>query len=209
MKNEIQPEERMALINGLDQYGAALLHYITALDYSELISILYEHGADLNVQSKDQLTPLVIAAAKGHEKSVKKLIRLGAVFWNQSADDSFLSQQNKEGLLPEMLSSSDDDFSGSEYLDMDELSFENSKLQQNKSFARSQKSFVSINGGKSRDEEAIEIALKNNNFSIVELLLRDMTLKNAVREPSLERQDSDAPDSVSIISGVSSKRSQI
>jgi hypothetical protein len=36
----------------------------------------------LNIKSGNNLTPLVIAAAKGHEKSVKKLIRLGAVFWN-------------------------------------------------------------------------------------------------------------------------------
>jgi hypothetical protein len=29
------------------------------------------------------LSPLVIAAANGYEKSVKKLIRLGAVLWNE------------------------------------------------------------------------------------------------------------------------------
>ena len=30
------------------------------------------------------MTPLMVAAAKGHEKAVKKLMRLGAVFWNDS-----------------------------------------------------------------------------------------------------------------------------
>lgn len=35
------------------------------------------------------MTPLVIAAAKGHEKSVKKLIRLGAVFWTDPTGDDW------------------------------------------------------------------------------------------------------------------------
>lgn len=64
-----------------------MLHYVTALNYYELIPILYEHGADINVKSSSNLTPLMIAAAKGHEKSVKKLMRLGAAFWNEISID--------------------------------------------------------------------------------------------------------------------------
>ena len=30
----------------------------------------------------------MVAAAKGHEKAVKKLMRLGAVFWNDSQGDN-------------------------------------------------------------------------------------------------------------------------
>lgn len=68
------------MINEIDAEGGALIHYITALDYYELLNLLHENGADLNLKSKENLTPLVIAAAKGCEKSVKKLIRLGATF---------------------------------------------------------------------------------------------------------------------------------
>lgn len=57
------------------------MHYFTALNYYELIPILFENGANLNLKSKTGLTALVIAAAKGYEKAVKKLIRLGAVLW--------------------------------------------------------------------------------------------------------------------------------
>lgn len=45
---------------------------------------MFEYGADLNLKTKVQndeqktMTPLVIAAARGNEKSVKKLMRLGA-----------------------------------------------------------------------------------------------------------------------------------
>ena len=45
--------------------------------------MLHEHGADLNLKSSNDFTPLVIAAAKGYEKSVKKLIRLGATLWKE------------------------------------------------------------------------------------------------------------------------------
>lgn len=79
MRNEIPNDERLMLLNQIDSYGASLLHYVTALDYYELIPILFEHQADINIRSSSCLTPLVIAAAKGYEKSVKKLIRYGAV----------------------------------------------------------------------------------------------------------------------------------
>ena len=65
-------------MNLVDEKGASLLHYITALNYYELIPILHEYGANVNIKSSNNLTPLMIAAAKGHEKSVKKLMRLGA-----------------------------------------------------------------------------------------------------------------------------------
>lgn len=68
MKVEIQEEERLQLINQLDEYGGSLLHYVTALNYYELIQVLVENGANINIQSStNNITPLVIAAAKGHE----------------------------------------------------------------------------------------------------------------------------------------------
>jgi ankyrin repeat protein len=85
MKSELPNDERFQLINESDQYGGSLIHYVTALDYSELIVLLYEHGANLKAGSK--ITPLVIAAGKGYEKCVKKLIRLGAAFWRDDDDE--------------------------------------------------------------------------------------------------------------------------
>ena len=89
IKEEITNEEATKLINEIDEYGASLLHYVTAINYYELIPILHEAGADLNIKTSNNLTPLIIAAAKGHEKSLKKLIRLGAVFWKDESEDEW------------------------------------------------------------------------------------------------------------------------
>ena len=56
---------------------------MVALNYHELVPIFHHYGANLSLKTQDkdpklQLTPLMIAAAKGHEKTVKKLMRLGA-----------------------------------------------------------------------------------------------------------------------------------
>lgn len=61
----------------------------------------------------------------------------------------------------------------------------------------------SIRSGKrSRDESAIEIALLNKHHNIVEMLLRDVSLKNAVRGD----RDSDYDTSNSPIVGQNQKR---
>lgn len=95
MKTDLSLQERIALLNSFDANGVALIHYIVALNYYELIQTICEHGGDINIKSQSGLSPLVIAAANGntlifvikytigYEKSVKKLIRLGAVLWNE------------------------------------------------------------------------------------------------------------------------------
>ena len=89
MNKEMTLQEKKSLINSIDSNGATLLHYVTALNYYELIPLLHENGADINMKTKrSSMTPLMVAAAKGHEKAVKKLMRLGAVFWNDSQGDS-------------------------------------------------------------------------------------------------------------------------
>lgn len=45
---------------------------------------------------------------------------------------------------------------------------------------------MSRDGGRSRDEDAVEIALQNKNIGIVEMLLREYTLKNAVNKTNNE-----------------------
>lgn len=87
MKSEMSPINVTKILNEQDEQGATLIHYVTALDYHELITLLHEHGCDINVKTKNNITPLVIAAANNFEKSVKRLIRLGATFWKESEDD--------------------------------------------------------------------------------------------------------------------------
>jgi hypothetical protein len=40
LKDEVPLEERLKLINAVDENGATLLHYVTALNYYELIQLL-------------------------------------------------------------------------------------------------------------------------------------------------------------------------
>lgn len=84
MKEKMSSEERINILNEQDQNGACFIHYVTALNYYEMITLLHDNGADINLLTKSGLSPIVIAAAKGHEKSVKRLMRLGAVFGQAS-----------------------------------------------------------------------------------------------------------------------------
>lgn len=89
LKKEVPEKERITLLNSLDQNGVSLLHYLIALNYFELIKPLCEMGVDINLKTLSGLSPLVIAAAKGYEKAVKKLIRLGAILWKGGNEKDF------------------------------------------------------------------------------------------------------------------------
>ena len=66
-------------LDQLDIYGVSLIHYFTVLDYHELIQLIVTHGANPNIKAKGSFyTPLIIAAARGYDHSVKVLIELGA-----------------------------------------------------------------------------------------------------------------------------------
>ena len=62
----------MRLINEFDQFGYALIHYFTEIDYHECIKVIAKSGGDVNLKAKNESnsSPLLIAAARGHEKSV-------------------------------------------------------------------------------------------------------------------------------------------
>ena len=73
------PIELTQALDVADEQGVSLIHYLSALDYSEAIEFLHSYGANVNLKAKDSnLTPLVIAAARGHDKSVRTLMNLGA-----------------------------------------------------------------------------------------------------------------------------------
>ena len=72
-------EEVARVLDAPDDQGVSLIHYLTALDYSELIEFVHSYGANINLKPKDSnFSPLVIAAAKGLYKSVRTLMHLGA-----------------------------------------------------------------------------------------------------------------------------------
>jgi hypothetical protein len=77
----MEKDEVIKLLNATDSEGAALVHYVAALNYHEVIPIIHSFGGNLSVKTScglRELTPLMIAAAQGNEKTVKKLMRLGA-----------------------------------------------------------------------------------------------------------------------------------
>jgi ankyrin repeat protein len=69
------------LLNHVDEYGFAMIHYFAKINYYEVIQLLKEHGADMNILTRDEKhSPLVIAAILGHEMTVQALVRNSANF---------------------------------------------------------------------------------------------------------------------------------
>jgi len=141
---------------------------VAALDFYNLIQSFSAVGADLNVRTVEtHLTPLIISAALGHEKTLKRLLTYGAVFWEMegdSAENSDSGEHSEEELVSEI-----------------DSVLENEK----KSILRSQCSRGSAR--RSANDEAIEMALLNRHHDIVEMLLRDASLKRAMEDKSQER----------------------
>ena len=54
-----------------DETGVSLIHYLAVLDYYEVIYVLLQTGANVNLKvSGTNLTALIIAAARGNQKTV-------------------------------------------------------------------------------------------------------------------------------------------
>ena len=62
-----------------EEIGASLLHYLTALDETDLVQFLIQEGsADPNLKVKGtHYTPIVIAAARGLQKTCQILNQFG------------------------------------------------------------------------------------------------------------------------------------
>ena len=56
------------------QRGNSLLHEAVECDQADIIQLLLQHGASPNVRAKGGVTPLHVAAAKGHVGCVKALL---------------------------------------------------------------------------------------------------------------------------------------
>jgi ankyrin repeat protein len=76
MKDKMGQEKSRAMLDEIDQYGYSLIHYFTEIDYHECIKVLVSFGVDINKKALNEQKsyPLLIAAARGHEKSVQVLI---------------------------------------------------------------------------------------------------------------------------------------
>ncbi len=59
-------------------YGWRLLHYAAACGQTEIIGILLDHKADIDVENDSEKTPLNLAALNGYKDAVKLLLSRGA-----------------------------------------------------------------------------------------------------------------------------------
>ena len=77
-----------------------MIHYLAALGQSELIKFVSNLGADLNLKARgSNYSPLVIAAARGHDETVRVLLDRKADLLYQSRPKScHLSQGQENGL---------------------------------------------------------------------------------------------------------------
>ena len=56
-----------------------MIHYFVCLNLDDMVYLLESYGADINIKDKvNGLTPLVVAAAKGLDKTARVLVSLGA-----------------------------------------------------------------------------------------------------------------------------------
>jgi uncharacterized protein len=66
-------------VNAIDNNGESALHYAVREDHADVTELLLANGADVHLQSKQQLpTPLALAVATGHTECTKVLIAGGA-----------------------------------------------------------------------------------------------------------------------------------
>ena len=75
LTEKVSATEMAQMLDSLDDQGIGLVHYFTALDYAEGVELIHKHGANVNLKAHGtNITPLVIAATRGHEKTVRVLM---------------------------------------------------------------------------------------------------------------------------------------
>ncbi|PAA57810.1 hypothetical protein BOX15_Mlig019302g1 [Macrostomum lignano] len=78
LREKLEEEALKKAIKMKDHDGNTMLHYAVVSNEAEKIELLVGRGADINAENSDKSTPLLIASALGHTKSVIKLLKLDA-----------------------------------------------------------------------------------------------------------------------------------
>ena len=104
------------LLNELNSDGFALIHYLILINFYETIPILIKYNVNLNISSKEGITPLQIAMAFNYEHAVEMLIKHGVI--NPDNIESLIHNSTNKKLLNENIASLDVLFKNSHILDM-------------------------------------------------------------------------------------------
>ncbi len=70
--------EEGAMSASVDEKGQTIVHKVIAQGFDDLISILKEYNAKINIQDTEGLSPLMLAAKNGYAQGVKALVEAGA-----------------------------------------------------------------------------------------------------------------------------------
>ncbi len=73
-----QPPQPLFDINRQDWYGMTALHWAAAQGHAEIVKLLLDYGANINLRNREGNTPLHLAARNGNLSTVKLLLARGA-----------------------------------------------------------------------------------------------------------------------------------
>ena len=148
-------DKSQMLVNKLDAHGMNLTHYIVCLDYYELVPDLYRMGANLALPTKipnstKNMVPIVICSAKGFQNTLSELMKYVSMPYHDEQEVRLNEEKSKVSYLSPISHQNKDN-------DSDE--------EEHKSVTT---------------EGPLEVAFRNKQHEILELLLRDMTLQKAL-----------------------------
>ena len=173
MMNIYSKERSARIINQRDSHGLSIVHYVVCLDYFELIHDLYEIGVDLSLltlipgKKWDDMIPIVICSAKGFENTLSELLKYIPTSYTIKEIEKRLESTS---LVPNSQSHNN--------IHLTQGSVENHEFD-------SDEEIKSIEG-------PFEAAFNNNRDEILEILLREMTLRNSLKtDDSSENGDND------------------
>jgi len=169
--------EVVRVLNEPDEAGVSLIHYLTALDYPELIKFVHSYGADINLKARDSnFSPLVIAAAKGQDNLVRTLMSLGAKILNRSRTPEpdakrKTAKRKADSELPFTLLTNASIIKKSEG---------NSRHPSNLNDNRSEE-YDEEDDLRSQNSSVVDFAIQNDHVDILEILVRELSLQDAVK----------------------------